>query len=145
MGTVLKTPAPQSALSMALHSLWQDVLGASGGWDRVTLSPIAPSARPDRKIWDGRFANNGWLQELPDPISKITWDNVVYMSPATAQRLGVQSGYWRGSLGTEQASDVVEVRVDGDAVRMPVWVLPGQADNSVLIHIGRAPERRSRR
>src|SRR5712692_130743 len=45
--------------------------------------------RPDPTIWDGRFANNGWLQELPKPQSKLTWDNAAYLSPATAIRLGL--------------------------------------------------------
>ena len=48
--------------------------------------------RPDPTIYDGRFANNGWLQELPKPITKLTWDNAAIISPATAHRLGVQNG-----------------------------------------------------
>ena len=49
--------------------------------------------RPDPMIYDGRFANNGWLQETPKPITKLTWDNAAIMSPATAHRLGVSRGY----------------------------------------------------
>ena len=45
--------------------------------------------RPDPTILDGRFANNGWLQETPKPLTKLTWDNVVIVSPATADRLGL--------------------------------------------------------
>ena len=48
--------------------------------------------RPDPTIYDGRFANNGWLQELPKPITKLTWDNAAFLSPATAHRFGVQTG-----------------------------------------------------
>ena len=47
---------------------------------------------PDPKIFDGRFANNAWLQELPHPITKLTWDNVAMLSQATADRLGVETG-----------------------------------------------------
>ena len=48
--------------------------------------------RPDPTIYDGRFANNGWLQEAPKPITKLTWDNTAQLSPATAQRLGLTNG-----------------------------------------------------
>ena len=80
--------------------------------------------RPDPTIWDGRFANNGWLQELPKPLTKLTWDNAVLISPATAQRLG---------LNTE---DVVRLRYQGRAVKAPVWILPGHAHDSITVHLG---------
>ena len=80
--------------------------------------------RPDPTIWDGRFANNGWLQELPKPLSKLTWDNAALMSPATAQRRGLRN------------EDVVELRYQGRSVRAPVWLLPGQADDTVTVHLG---------
>jgi MoCo/4Fe-4S cofactor protein with predicted Tat translocation signal len=79
---------------------------------------------PDPTIWDGRFANNGWLQELPKPLTKLTWDNAAMMSPATAERL---------RLATE---DVVELRYQGASVRAPIWVMPGHADDSVTVHLG---------
>ena len=80
--------------------------------------------RPDPTVWDGRFANNGWLQELPKPLTKLTWDNAILVSPAAAQRLG---------LANEQ---VAELRYGGRSVRGPVWILPGQAGNSVTVHLG---------
>jgi molybdopterin-containing oxidoreductase family iron-sulfur binding subunit len=80
--------------------------------------------RPDPTIWDGRFANNGWLQELPKPFSKITWDNPALISPALAQRLQLASG------------DLVELRGHGRTVTLPVWITPGQAENSVTVHLG---------
>lgn len=80
--------------------------------------------KPDPTIWDGRFANNAWLQELPKPLTKLTWDNAALLSPATAERLGVTN------------EDVVELRFGGQAVRAPIWVMPGQADNSVTLHLG---------
>ena len=80
--------------------------------------------RPDPTIHDGRFANNGWLQELPKPVTKLTWDNVAQLSPATAERLGLENG------------DVVELRSAERVVRAPAWVVPGQADDSVTVHLG---------
>ena len=80
--------------------------------------------RPDPTIWDGRFANNGWLQELPKPLTKLTWDNAALMSPATAKRLHLSTG------------DVVELRHGGRTVRAPVWITPGHAVDTVTVHLG---------
>jgi molybdopterin-containing oxidoreductase family iron-sulfur binding subunit len=80
--------------------------------------------RPDPTIWDGRFANNGWLQELPKPLSKLTWDNAALVSPITAERLGLKN------------EDVVELQYDGRAVRAPIWVMPGHAVDSVTVYFG---------
>ena len=80
--------------------------------------------RADPSVYDGRFANNGWLQELPSPITKITWGNAALVSPRTAQRLGVTS------------EDVVELTYRGRRVQAPVWVQPGQAEDSVTVHLG---------
>jgi molybdopterin-containing oxidoreductase family iron-sulfur binding subunit len=80
--------------------------------------------RPDPTIWDGRFANNGWLQELPKPFTKLTWDNVALMSPATARRLGVA------------AEDIVELKLAGRHVRAPVFVSPYHADDSITVTVG---------
>ena len=73
----------------------------------------------DYKVDDGRYNNNGWLQELPDPITKLVWDNVVLLSRKTAQELGVKN------------SDIVEISLEGRSVRGPIWVQPGMADYSL--------------
>lgn len=75
-------------------------------------------------LFDGRSANNGWLQELPDPITRLSWDNTAMLSPKTAQSLGLRSG------------DVVRVAFQGREVELPTWVNPGQADNSVIVKLG---------
>ena len=75
-------------------------------------------------VHDGRFANNGWLQELPDAITKLTWDNAALISPATADALGV---------GNE---DLVTVTSGGRELELPVWQVPGQADNTVTLDLG---------
>ncbi len=80
--------------------------------------------KPDPTVWDGRFANNGWLQETPKPITKLTWDNAALISPKLAERLKVQN------------EDVVELTFKGRSVHAPVWVMPGQAENSVTLHLG---------
>jgi molybdopterin-containing oxidoreductase family iron-sulfur binding subunit len=80
--------------------------------------------RPDPTIWDGQFANNGWLQELPKPLTKLTWDNAAMLSLATATRLGLKNG------------DVVRLRLQGREVRAPIWIMPGHADDSVTAHLG---------
>jgi MoCo/4Fe-4S cofactor protein with predicted Tat translocation signal len=80
--------------------------------------------QPDPTLWDGRFANNGWLQELPKPITKLTWDNAALLSPALAERLGLEN------------EAEVELRLQGQVVRAPVWILPGQADHTVTVTLG---------
>ncbi|MGH7200822.1 MAG: 4Fe-4S dicluster domain-containing protein, partial [Planctomycetaceae bacterium] len=80
--------------------------------------------RPDPTIWDGRFANNGWLQELPKPFTKLTWDNAALLSEATARRLGVTN------------EDLVELTHGEQSLRLPAWILPGQPDETVTLHFG---------
>src|ERR1019366_7802175 len=80
--------------------------------------------RPDPTIGDGAFANNGWLQELPKPFTKLTWDNAAIISPATAERLGLAS------------EETVALQYRGRTVAAPVWVLPGQANDCVTVHLG---------
>lgn len=87
--------------------------------------------KPDPTIFDGRFANNGWLQELPDPINKITWDTVAFMSPTTAQALGVSERKF-GNYNF----DVVRIESNGRTLELAAWILPGHADNSVTITTG---------
>jgi MoCo/4Fe-4S cofactor protein with predicted Tat translocation signal len=89
---------------------------------------------PDPNIFDGRFVNNAWLQELPKPLTKLTWDNAALVSPATAKRLGItQDTGWRGG---DVHAEMVELRLHGRAVRAPVFILPGQAENTVTVHLG---------
>ena len=89
---------------------------------------------------DGRYNNNGWLQELPDPITKMTWENVILMSVKTAKELGV----YRREQG-EQPHPVLpwsKIELDGRTVEGPVWAQPGQADNTIglaWVMAGRRP------
>ena len=80
--------------------------------------------QPHHAIHDGRFANNGWLQELPDPVSKLVWDNAAGMSPRTAEKLGVVEG------------DLVAVAVGKQTVELPVLVQPGTAEGVISLTLG---------
>ena len=80
--------------------------------------------KPDYTVWDGRFCNNGWLQETPKPVTKLMWDNAALLSPRLAERLDVHN------------EDVVELTFKGRSVHAPVWITPGQAENSVTLHLG---------
>ncbi len=80
--------------------------------------------RPDPSVWDGRWANNAWLQELPKPLTKLVWDNAALMSAATAGTLGVRN------------DDVIELKHEGRTVEAPVLIAPGHADQSITVHLG---------
>jgi molybdopterin-containing oxidoreductase family iron-sulfur binding subunit len=87
---------------------------------------------PSPSLHDGRFANDGWLQELPDPLTKLTWDNPALVSPRTAEMLGL--------------ADAELVRVDyaGRSLELPVWILPGMADSVVALTLGYGRQRAGR-
>jgi molybdopterin-containing oxidoreductase family iron-sulfur binding subunit len=85
--------------------------------------------RPDPTTFDGRFANNGWLQELPKPISHLTWDNPAHVSPATAQKLGLSNG------------DMVKLTSQGRSMPVAIWVAPGHADGAVTVFLGNGRRR----
>ena len=99
--------------------------------------PADPNAielniRRDPTIYDGQFSNNGWLQELPKPMNKLTWDNAIHIGPKMAQRL---------NIATE---DVVELELNGKKVTGPVWIQAGHPDNSVTITLGYGRKRAGR-
>jgi len=88
--------------------------------------------RTDPAVFDGRFANNGWLQELPRPLTKLTWDNAVIMSRATAAALGVKD------------EDIVSVTAAGRTVRGPALIQLGHPDDTVTLHLGYGREQAGR-
>jgi molybdopterin-containing oxidoreductase family iron-sulfur binding subunit len=87
---------------------------------------------PSRSLHDGRFANDGWLQELPDPLTKLTWDNPALVSPTTAETLGLAN------------QDVVRLDYAGRSLELPVWILPGMADGVVALTLGYGRRRAGR-
>ncbi len=126
----------ESFWSVALH----EGLVAGTGFDPVKVRPArdwaaslsseAPSValeaifRPDPTIGDGRHANNAWLQELPKPLTHMTWDNAALISPALAQQLELSNG------------DRIELTLGGRRLEAPVWILPGHPDGSVTLPLG---------
>ena len=90
----------------------------------VNSSMLEILFRPDSAIADGSFANNSWLQELPRPLTKLTWDNVAMVSPETAKSLGATTG------------DVIHLEVSGQSVDAPIWIQPGHADGCVSVTLG---------
>jgi molybdopterin-containing oxidoreductase family iron-sulfur binding subunit len=97
--------------------------------------------RTDPSVFDGRFANLGWLQELPKPLSKVTWDNVALVSPKTAGALG---GVKTEQTASGHYTDVAELRLGGRTVTAPLWVLPGHPDGAVTVHLGYGRRRAGR-
>jgi molybdopterin-containing oxidoreductase family iron-sulfur binding subunit len=93
---------------------------------------IELNIRRDPTVYDGQFSNNGWLQELPKPMNKLTWDNAVLIGPKLAERLQVKS------------IDVVELELNGKKVTGPVWVQAGHPDNSVTVTLGYGRRRAGR-
>jgi molybdopterin-containing oxidoreductase family iron-sulfur binding subunit len=94
--------------------------------------------RLDPTVYDGRFANNGWLQELPKPLSKLTWDNAAIIGPQTAAALGVkpEEGI-RGGQHGEMITDMLELSFDdGRRVKAPAWIVPGCTEGVVTLHFG---------
>ncbi len=79
---------------------------------------------PSGTVWDGRHANNGWMQELPDTITKLTWDNAALISPKTANDLGVKQG------------DMLKISVGSKSVSIAALPIPGTADDVVILALG---------
>ena len=93
--------------------------------------------RADPSVYDGRFSNSGWLQELPKPLTKLTWDNAALMSPATAQKLGInneEAGV--GGAHGQTNADVVELSFGGKTLRAAAFIIAGHADDAVTVSLG---------
>ena len=116
------TPFADLDLAVALAKA-----GASG-----SASDLEVVFLPSPSLHDGRFANDGWLQELPDPLTKLTWDNPALVSPTTAGTLGLASG------------QMIRVDYSGRSLELPVWILPGMADGVVALTVGYGRSRAGR-
>ena len=172
--TTQRAPAASAGGAQAFEDKWRRIVhdgvvpntaatpktvAANTGFLTQTAAPAANngpleiSILPDPSVYDGRFTNNGWLQELPNPLTKITWDNVALVSPATAKRLGLnQAGdsdqvsgaggerpiSFINSKGSNMFSDLVTLTYQGGTVSKPVpaWIAPGQPDDVITIYTG---------
>jgi molybdopterin-containing oxidoreductase family iron-sulfur binding subunit len=158
--SVTATPAPTPTAAADFDSLWRKALHdgfiPDSALPAKTLSPQANFAsqtqnttpagasgsfeviiRTDPSIYDGRFANNGWLQELPKPLTKVTWDNVALISPNSAYQLfGVRDngGSVKGREHYVPTGNLVDPQ--GRSIHVPFWIMPGQPDNVLTIHLG---------
>ncbi len=92
--------------------------------ESVNATNLEVVVHPSDSVYDGRFANNGWLQELPQPITKLTWDNAAVMSIGTARKLGLKQG------------ELVQLTQGEASVRLPVFLVPGHAEGSIAISMG---------
>jgi molybdopterin-containing oxidoreductase family iron-sulfur binding subunit len=118
-GVVAGTALP--AISVAPHADFVAIVHGSPAGAAPGLEVVF---RPDPAIGDGEWANSGWLQELPKPITRITWDNAAFVGPGTATQLGLNT------------NDFVTITVNGGSVNAGVFIVPGHADNSVTLHLG---------
>lgn len=119
---------PDSGYPEATPAPGTPVLSVSAPGDEETEVVL----RLDPTVLDGSYANNAWMMELPDPVTKIVWDNVALISPAMAERLGVSAKYDKGQYKV----DVLEISVEGRSVRLPAWIQPGLPDYSVHVTMG---------
>jgi MoCo/4Fe-4S cofactor protein with predicted Tat translocation signal len=121
-GVIEKTAGQPENVASVDGSALAGKLGAVASPAKAAGLEIAFTVDP--KVFDGRFANNAWLQELPHPLTKMTWDNAVLVSRATAAELGVESG------------DVVELSIGDRKVEGPIYVQPGHADGALTVSLG---------
>jgi MoCo/4Fe-4S cofactor protein with predicted Tat translocation signal len=124
-----KTVSLQANLGSQVQTSLQSSGTAGSGFELVY--------RLDPSVYDGRFANNGWLQELPKPLTKVTWDNVAIVSPNTAQQITGGPKQENAKKGRENYVPTVDlVTQQGARVQAPVWVMPGQPDGVITVHLG---------
>jgi len=138
-GFVPGTALPTKTVSVNGANLEQPVAGgtpAIPGFELVF--------RTDPTIYDGRFANNGWLQELPKPLTKLTWDNAALVSPNTAKQLGLEKT--NGKKGREAHVDTVKISYQGRSISdaVPAYIMPGQPDGVITLHLGYGRKRAGR-
>jgi molybdopterin-containing oxidoreductase family iron-sulfur binding subunit len=142
-GFVSNTALPVKRVSAKVDALAPN----AGGTPAVPVTTVPATSdaqagtfelvfRTDPTIYDGRFANNGWLQELPKPLSKLTWDNAALVSPNTAAQLGLEKTI--GKKGGDIYVDTIKLKHQGRTITdaVPTWITPGQPDGVITIHLG---------
>lgn len=102
----------------AAPATWSDAPGSS------FTKGVEVLFKADSKVYDGRFANNAWMQELPDPLSKLTWDNAAWINAATAKKSNLDNGEW------------ITLKVGSKKLNLPVYIVPGLAEDTVVLPLG---------
>ena len=133
---VVDLPAPRPRLPALQDSQVADALNAhaapaAGGWEAVFI--------PSYQVHDGVQANNPWLHELPDPVSKLVWDNAAYLSPASATQLGLldEGDFDREEYeGSFPSGWMLDVTTEAGQISIPAIVIPGQADEVITLALG---------
>ena len=140
---VVARPAPKQE-TPGIDGKWAE--GAPPAQALPAATDLEINFRADPTLYDGRFANNGWLQEMPKPLTRMTWDNAVYMSPdtAAAHKLTGANFRWTGGEHGRAEVGIVELKFRDRKVMAPVWILPGHPNNSVTIHLGHGRTRAGR-
>ncbi|HKU78149.1 MAG TPA: TAT-variant-translocated molybdopterin oxidoreductase [Pyrinomonadaceae bacterium] len=157
--TAEATPAPAPSPSQDFETWWRQsihdgfiansafqtkTVALNSGWaSQQTSQPPQAAAgfevvfRTDPSIHDGRFANNGWLQELPKALTKVTWDNVAIVSPNSARQIAGVDNNGGATKGREHYVPLVEINNQhGQKVTAPLWIQPGQPDGVITVHLG---------
>ncbi len=132
LGTILPAKAVTAKADLASSS-------NSSGYQSPAPGSFEVVFRPDASIYDGRFANNGWLQELPKPLTKVTWDNVALVSPNTAKKLGLAAAaYEERDHGRECYVDTIKLSLRNQTIgqTVPAWIMPGQPDDVITVQMG---------
>ena len=152
------TPAPSPAPAQDFETWWRQsihdgfiansafqpkTVPLNSAWANQQTASAQPAAgafelvfRTDPSIHDGRFANNGWLQELPKALTKVTWDNVAIVSPNSAQQIANATNNGGATKGREHYVPLVEITSQGQKITAPLWIMPGQPDGVVTVHLG---------
>lgn len=107
----------------------ESIVGLSNS---LTKSGISIILTKSYFIGDGTYANNGWLQELPNPVTKVVWDNYAQISPATAKKYNVTYGEDK----RDKISDMIDITLNGKSLRLPVMIQPGMADDLITVDLG---------
>lgn len=136
-GTLAKGVVPNSAFAPQEVSVT-----AFSGAVREAPAGLQVRFKPDPTIYDGRFSNSPWLQELPKPFLQATWDNVMMLSPKTAEGLGVEIDL--GAVVVGGVAPVAELTVGGRKVTGAVWIVPGHPDDTVTVTLGYGREKAGR-
>ena len=119
---IVASAKPADAAKVSVDA--KTIAGVAGAEPKASGTGIEVAFYPSSTAWDGRFANNGWMQEAPDPITKLTWGNAAMISPATAREQKLEDG------------DVISISRGNYKLEAAVMVQPGHTDHAISIALG---------